>query len=264
MHEGIHFITHQARHQGVLKGDKNSIADETVAFSTQYDFVTELKQKNATAYVVPDAYSDPAKLPWNKRVAGLEKELNQFKVNGKYDIGGIELDSDNRLTLLRALKLDKNYNIFSIVKLETKCGITAGPLDYIAKDRIANDGSYSNTANFLVRRFPGYWAKDLLSKGERQKYHEDVEKLVEGLKKSNPKGKIKKQPEPQNKQSSSLVIDNKSLAKKDHNEKEENEQNFPQKTAVQVGIEVHKRISDQQRSKEKILAQKDEPGMDIS
>jgi len=181
VHEAVHFITHQARYQGKLKGGKGSIEEETVAYAVRYDYIEELKNIRGINQVIPDAYSDAASLPWNKNVIAYEKKLDSYKVNGKYDLVNIAFD-ENASRLLKAIALNKKYSIFDTVRKEIKNGVVKGPLDYIAQDRASKDDSYSNTANFLLRRLPAYWNNDHPSKKQRRNYHKNVQKIINGLK----------------------------------------------------------------------------------
>ncbi len=181
LHEGMHFITYQARYRGTLKAGANTIADETVAYSAQYDFINELK-KLGIRPVTPGAYTDPARLPWNKKVIEYERQLAPFRHNGKYDEAQAEFEA-NGSRLREAAERANNYHLFRTVRQEIKSGVAKGPLDYIALDR-AWDSSYSNTANFLFQRLPAYWGKQMLSAEDRRKYHQDVRKIIDGLKRS--------------------------------------------------------------------------------
>ena len=257
LHEGVHFITHQARHNGTLKGGKNTIADETVAYAAQYDFMRELK-KSGIKQVVPGSYSDAEKLPWNKKVIEYEKKVNQFKVKGKYDTELISYE-DNGNRLVKAVELDKSHKIFSAVKHDIKNGIVKGPLDFIAIDR-ARDKSYTNTANFLSQRLPAYWGNELQSKADRQKYHQDVQKIIDGLKQSSTKAKNEKIPESNNKQSSSSPPEGKVVANTDHSN---SKQNPIEKSAEQVSNLIHKQIAEQQQKKENRLGLTEQQAQDI-
>ena len=233
LHEGVHFITHQARHNGTLKGGRNTIADETVAYSAQYDFMKELR-KSGIKQVVPGSYSDAGQLPWNKRVIEYEKMVSKFKVKGKYDTELIGYE-DNAHRMLKAVELDKKYNIFSTVKHDIKNGIVKGPLDYIAIDR-ARDRSYTNTANFLSQRLPAYWGNELQSKADRQKYHQDVQKIIDGLKQSSSKTKSQKITESNNKQSSTSLPEDKAAANNGHSK------NPTEKTPEEFSSLMHKKM----------------------
>lgn len=257
LHEGVHFLTHQARHNGTLKGGKNTMADETVAYSAQYDFIKELK-KSGIKQVVPDSYSDAEKLPWNKKVIEYEKRINQFKVKSKDGIEFIVFE-DKGPRLLKAAELDKSHKIFSAVKHDIKNGIVKGPLDYIAIDR-ARDKSYTNTANFLSQRLPTYWGNELQSKADRQKYHQDVQKIIDGLKQSSSKTKNGKVLKSSDKQSSNSVPEDKTVDNTDHSSKK---QNPIEKSSVQVSNLMHEKMSEQQQKIENRLAQTEQQGREI-
>ncbi len=252
LHEGVHFITHQARHNGTLKGGKKTIADETVAYSAQYDFMRELKQSGINQ-VVPGSYSDAKKLPWNKKVVEYEKRVNEFKAKEKNDTTYIVFEN-NGSQLQKAVELDKKYKIFSAVKHDIKNSIVKGPLDYIAIDR-ARDKSYTNTANFLSQRLPAYWGNELQSKADRQKYHQDVQKIIDGLKQSSSKVKNGKVPK-----SSNSVPEEKTVDNTDHSSKK---QNPIEKSSEQVSNLAHKRMGEEQQKGEKRVAQTERQGPEI-
>jgi len=179
VHEGTHLITHQARKNGTLKGNDNAIAEETVAYKTQYDFVKELTAKPGETYFRPQAYANAETIPWNARVQAIEAESNALikKYPDKE-----EREFEKSSTLRTGEEYAQKYDLFNKVKNDIKTGNTKGPLDYMREDEAAKDGSHSKTADFLHQRLPTYWGKDLQSPDVRKEYHQQVEKIVDDLK----------------------------------------------------------------------------------